>query len=185
MKTINWLSLVVLAALAVGCDPYTSAQGGTPNIVAVTGADFIDGATAIEATEASGVWTFGGTAALTCGDTTIGNTAGFFDQKEIFITFDRQVSGALVQTSPTDCTPAAGWLTVTPAAPNGAGFVWYSCYSPSSPKASEGGSVVVYLAADTGSSGWANAEFVAGTVGLHITGTVAGRAIDVVTNTCP
>ena len=120
---------------------------------------------------------------LTCGDATIGNSVGFIDQKEIFITFDRQVDGALVQASPTDCTPAAGWLTVTPAAP--AGFAWYSCYSPSSPKASEGGSVVVYQAADTGSEGWSNAEFVDGTVGLHSAGTVAGRAIDVGTSAWP
>jgi hypothetical protein len=183
MKNTKWLSLVAVAALAVACDPYSDAKKGSPQVVAVTAANLADGVDAIPATEASGAWSVAG---ATCGSVTDENDAvvndGQFDLKTVFITFDRQVDGALVQTSLTDCAPAAGWLTVTPVAP--AGSAWYSCYSPSSPSAAEGGSVVVYLGPAAGSGGWEDAEFISGSAPVHITGTVGGRAIDVTMGAC-
>ncbi|WP_242338337.1 MULTISPECIES: hypothetical protein [Anaeromyxobacter] len=182
MKNTKWLSLVAVAALAVACDPYSDAKKGSPQIVAVTAANLAGGADAVSADRTGEAWSSAGT----CGgildkDKAVVNP-GQFDATTIFVTFDRQVDGGLVQTSLTDCTPAAGWLTVTPAAP--AGSAWYSCYSPSSPSAAEGGSVVVYLGPAAGSDGWGDAEFIDGSAPVHITGTVAGRAIDVTLGAC-
>lgn len=198
MKTINWMSLIAVAALAVACDPYTDAKKGTPNIAAVTAANTADGATAVVGAPAGAAWTVTGNS---CGTLQVSATSpilnpGQFDVTAFFITFDRQIDGGLVQTSLTDCTPTGGWLTVTPAAP--AGFTWYSCYTPSSPQSREGGSVVVYQApaavpasagppaveAVLASSGWGDAVYI-DNAPIHITGTVAGRVIDVNVDACP
>lgn len=177
MRTSHLLSLAAVALLAVACDPYDDVKGGTPNVVGVGAANTIDGMEPVEGTAAATGWTVAG---ATCGSVEDDDHAivnpGALDQSYFYITLDRQIDGALVQSALDNCTPVAGTLTVTPAP--AAGNAWYTCYSPASPSPDQGGSIVVYQAAEGGSTGWADFEYLPAAT-YAITGTVAGQAINV------
>jgi hypothetical protein len=177
MRNFHLLTLVAVALLAVACDPYDDVKGGTPNVVGVGAANTLDGMDAVEGTAAAAGWTVAG---ATCGGVTDADdnvvNAGAFDQSYFYITLDRQIDGALVQTSVTDCTPVAGTLTIDPAP--AAGNSWYTCYSPASPSPDQGGSIVVYQAAAGGSDGWHDFEYLPAAT-YTIVGTVAGQSINV------
>jgi hypothetical protein len=178
MKNLLRISLVVVGLVSIACDPYDDVSGGTPNVVAAGAANVIDGVDAVEGTGASNVWTVAG---VPCGGITdaanVVQNPNQFDNSYFYVTFDRQIDGALVQSSVTDCTPATGsTLTITPA-PSG-GNIWYTCYTPSSGTSAEGGSIVVYQAPPGGSEGWADFTYLPSAT-YHIAGTVAGQTIDV------
>lgn len=177
MKNFKWMSLVVLALVAVACDPYEDVASGTPNIVGAGAANVVDGVDAVEGTAAGDAWTVAG---VPCGNVTDSHDVvlnpGAFDNSYFYVTLDRQIDGGLVQTSVTDCTPVAGSIAVTPAP--AAGNAWYACYTPSSGSPNQGGSIMVYQAAAGGSEGWADFTYLPSAT-YQITGTVAGRAINV------
>lgn len=173
MKTNNWLILGVVAAALVACDPYDDPQTAS----AVRSVFASDGGGSIDAD-----------AANTIADVACDAPAW------VQIVTNGRLNGAAIQQTPGDCRPAAGWLTVTPAAP--AGQAWYSCYMPSSPASYEGGSIVIYLADfsedDPGtpavdetfySDGWHDAAPFG--AGFTITGaTVSGVAVPTIAVTC-
>jgi hypothetical protein len=200
MKNLKWLSLVLTAVFAVGCDPYDDVKSGTPTFLSATAADLVNGV-------AYGAAATGDTATIdiTCADVTanfcpLDPTDPDADQLTdfttltdlaVFITFDRQIDGAAVQSTLDDCSPTAGWLSVTPAP--AAGEAWYSCYSPSSPSPDEGGSVVVFTAAvpavavppapQATIAGWGDySPLPAAPAPIVVSGTVAGRAVSVTVN---
>jgi hypothetical protein len=176
MKNIKLLSLVVLALGAVACDPYDDEEGGTPNIVTAGAANIPDGVDAVVGAAAGDAWTV---ADVPCGgvvdDDDVVQNPGAFDNSYFYVTFDRQIDGSLVQTGVDDCTPVAGSLTITPAPASG--LSWYTCYSPSSGSPNEGGSIVIYQAAEGGSSGWGEFEYLPQAT-YTVVGEVAGRAIN-------
>jgi hypothetical protein len=211
------VGVAAVAAVLAGCDPYSKATTAPPSVAAVTATSGTDATTGskVAGTEA---WTIDG-AATTCagaGATSAVSAA----QPIVFVTFNKQMNPATVQTSVTDCTPTNGWLKVTQ--PDGttpvtipSGTAWYSCYTPSSPTAAEGGSAVIFLgneqsalsltnnASNTSAecteavppeSGWASAQAIdataVGVTSVRFTGSVAdkeGRAlpIDVTVNYAP
>lgn len=196
MKKINWLFLVVLASVAAGCDPYDDVTtGGTPVLLSATAADTTNGV-AYSAVASGGTVTIDITCEAVADNLCAGIDPTDPDADElsdltdlsdisVFITFDRQVDGGLVQATLTDCTPKDGWLSVTPTAAAGEG--WYSCYTPSSPTEVEGGSVVVFAAdvpaAGATVDGWSDAVALpAAPQPITITGTVAGQAVNVTLN---
>lgn len=134
----------LLAGSVIACDPYEDEKGGTP---AVTGVVLSDGETPTEVTapDSSGTW------AVTGEDSA---------QNVVFVITNRLLSGSSIQTTPADCTPANNWLTVTTTAPEitcEAGTpAWYTCYLPSSPVPSQGGTVAIFRAceAPSASDGW-------------------------------
>lgn len=162
MKINNWLIVGVVAASLVACDPYDDAGKRGDTVIAVTGVavDPAAGAIPFEGTAAGAAWNVPGV------DCTVPNF--------VQITYNGLLNGAAIQTSPDDCTPAAGWLTVTPAAP--AGSAWYACYMPSSPSQNEGASVVVYLGPAGGSIGWVDAEPFPASITVD---SAAGAALDI------
>jgi hypothetical protein len=202
MTKLNGLSLAIAALLVAACDPYPSAAGGSAQVVTVTAANTQSGAGGpVEMTQTGGAWS--GTA---CTFTNPDNNTTSLDTTAIHIQFNKQLNGLDVQTSPSDCTPTNGWLSVAvTGTTDPADETWYSCYSPSSPDPALGGSVVVYRARKAAppellvSSGWADAfpDATSSTAarGLdpagtyHITGTVEGAPIDVTLSgngtTCP
>jgi hypothetical protein len=150
--------------------------GGTARIVdaGVSGTAWSQGASASAATPGVQTWSI---PICTVTDKTTGAVS--LSGSVINLIFNKQLDGAAIQTTPSDCTPAGGWLTVTPSAP--AGSTWYSCYSPSAPAANLGGSVIVYLAPTAPvSTGWADAATLAMTdLPINLAGKVAGESIDV------
>lgn len=152
MNNVKLLTLAI-AVLAVACDPYSKVPGGAASVAVVSatsGSRDADGVP-VDATAAGGVYTI--EAASTCtppsGATPFSVGA---DQSLVFVWFDRQIDGATVQTSLTDCTPVGSWLTASPAAP--AGSSWYSCYYPTSPAPYLGGAIVMFQAPEGGVGGW-------------------------------
>jgi hypothetical protein len=182
MKTIRLLSLVLLAAASVACDPYDDVKTGTPEIITVIAANSIDGVDPVLGTSGDAGWTVTG---ATCGgvldDADAVVNPGAFDQSYFVIVFDRQVDGALIQSDPVDCTPAPTSVTITPAPATG--NAWYTCYNPSAGTGDWGGSIVVYQAAEGGSNGWGDFEYLPSDT-YTITGNVAGRQIDVTVAPC-
>lgn len=183
MRNFHLLTLVAVALLAVACDPYDDVKGGTPNVIGAGAANTFDGLDPVEAVQAATGWTVAG---VGCGgavdphgpgaaDDEVLNP-GLLDLSYFYITLDRQIDGALVQTSVTDCTPVAGSLTISPAP--AAGSSWYTCYSPASPSPDQGGSIVVYQGAAGGSDGWHDFEYLPPQT-YTVVGTVAGQSINV------
>jgi hypothetical protein len=179
MKKLNWLALVMAAAAMTACDPYPGVAGGAARIV---DAGVTNHATWHQGT-ATGTPPTVAWSAVACTTPT-----GALEAPFITVVFNRQLDGAGIQTGVDDCTPANGWLTVTPPAP--AGSTWYSCYSPSAPDKTLGGSVVIYLgpaavaatattAAVPPSSSWSDAEDLAQPPPYHLTGVVEGESLDV------
>jgi hypothetical protein len=177
----NWLSVGIVAVLlAAACDPYTEAPGGPASIVSVLTTSGNAGLTATEGVASGGAWvvpppstdpTVGVGVPSTC--TTADGTLA--DESIIWVVMNKQINPASVQATTADCTPAGNWLTVTPAAP--AGSAWYSCYIPSAPSASEGGSIAIFLApAATPATGQGEAEPLPGaanaTTAYRVTGNV-------------
>jgi hypothetical protein len=152
----NWLTLGVVALLAIACDPYEATNEDPPSVVAVTATQTVDGdlvpASGAEVTP--GVWNVEVPSVCTAGESAALQTA-------LFVIFNKVMDGRTVQTyaetnesTPTApkfewfCDPFEGWLqtalTSGPAFP--AGGQWYSCYNPSSAVPGEGASVVLYHA---------------------------------------
>jgi len=158
----NWLMLAVVA-LAAACSPYEDADSGPAHILSVLTSSGSYGSVT-DGTETAGAWSVAEVPSF-C-DPVDGTLS---EENIIWIILDKQISAASVQTTlpdpltgdPGDCTPTGGWLTVTPAAP--AGFAWYSCYVPSGPQSSEGGSIVIFLATDAApASGQDEWDYVSG-----------------------
>jgi hypothetical protein len=191
--------LIALLATAVACDPYEGAKTAK-SIIAVTVVDFPlgDGFSApYSATQTAGAWAVTMTCADLCtlyNDTTVA-TDGPGDYTDlsnlaVFVTFDGQLNGDLVQTAVDDCTPNGGWLTPSPAA--GTGGAWYSCYTPSSPASYEGGSAVLFVdgipPVDEPIGGWGNVSgfdpgaTIPGTGAITLNGTLSGIGVDVTIN---
>src|SRR5689334_17684902 len=147
MTNIRRLMVGVAAVTAVlaGCDPYSKASTAPPAVVAVTATGGAGGdATTGTKSTTSDAWTIDG-ALTSCAGGKVTT-----EQPIVFVTFNKQMNPATVQSSVTDCTPAGGWLKVTQ--PDGttpvaipADTAWYSCYTPSSPTSAEGGSAVIFL----------------------------------------
>lgn len=138
MKTIKWPILAITALTVVtACDPYDDPNDADPAVVMVTSTSGAGDST--EGTASGTAWTV--TSASAC---SLAGGGAFADQPIFFVTFNKQMDPATIQTSPDDCTPAGGWLTVTPPPP--AGMQWFSCYTPSSPTTAEGGSAIIFLA---------------------------------------
>jgi hypothetical protein len=140
----KWLSIPALALALTACDPYEDENRDPPRILHAFTSNAV-GAT--EGTEAGGAWTIAGVPG--------GCAVPDDNQPVVWVTFNKLLNGATIQTDPTSCVPAGNWLAVTPAA--GAGNAWYTCYSPGSPTESDGGSVVIYQGPAAGSDGWADA----------------------------
>ena len=197
MKRILTMSL--LAASVVACDPYGSYsfKSGAPAIKTVSLLSYGYGLGFTGAASGS-AWTMDVGCAAVCAQIGSGNDpVDFYDPTVdtvapmswvvLFVTFDRQVDGANVQKAVDDCSPAGDWLTVSgTGSALGAGDGYYSCYSPASPADYEGGSVVLF--ANTGTpgtdavSGWSGSISLPDPVtapDINFAGTVAGTAIDV------
>src|SRR5690242_9496185 len=151
MTNIRRLMVGVAAVTAVlaGCDPYSKASTAPPSVVSVTATSGADATTGTQASP--GVWTIeGATSSCTPG---VGVELG---QPIVFVTFNKQMDPTSIQTSVSDCTPAASWLKVTEQAGTDVTgtlkdiddnpLEWFSCYTPSSPTSAEGGSAVLFLA---------------------------------------
>jgi len=186
------LLLIALLATAVACDPYEDAKTAK-SIIAVTVVDFPlgDGFSApYSATQTAGAWSVGMTCADLCdlyNDTTVvddsPSTYTDLSNLAVFVTFDGQLNGDLVQASVDDCSPSGDWLTPSPAA--GTGGAWYSCYTPSSPASYEGGSAVLFVDGVPAVGGWGNVSgftpgaTIPGTGAITLTGTLGGIGVDV------
>ncbi|GAO03512.1 hypothetical protein [Anaeromyxobacter sp. PSR-1] len=123
MKTLTKLALTLIAVAGLqACDPYEDENKGTPSVVNVIATD---GGAAVEGTNTGTSWT------VSSPSSTV-----------IFVKTNpgKLLDGASIQSSPTDCTPAGGWLSVNGAGPGN----WMSCYYPQSPASFEGASVVLY-----------------------------------------
>lgn len=71
----------------------------------------------------------------------------------IFVQFNKLLDGSKIQATPESCAPAAGWLSVTPAAASGC--AWNACYSPQSPDPNnESSTVAIFQACGGDASGW-------------------------------
>lgn len=154
MKNIQWSILGVLAAatLLAACDPYSSQSTAAPAVVMVTATSGSYGAYTA-GTQSGSAWTVADVPS-TC-DATTGAVAS--DEPLLFATSNQLLDGASIQASTADCTPAGGWLTVTPAAPI-AGDSWYSCFQPGSPSPDLGSAVIMFSAASGGAQGWYGAS---------------------------
>jgi len=192
MKRILTMSL--LAASVVACDPYSdySFKSGTPNIKTVSLLSHGSGLGFSGAASGSD-WTMDVGCAAICAAIGSGQDPiadGYFDPDVesapmtnvvLFVTFDRQIDGAAVQTALDDCTPAGDWLAVAGPA-LAVGDIWQSCYSPSSPTDVEGGSAVLF--ANTGAAaGWGLsgelADPAVDPTDYVFTGTLAGATVNV------
>jgi hypothetical protein len=179
---VNYRAIVLGALLAVGftaCDPYEDEKGGTP---AVTSVVLSDGSTPTEVTapDSSGTW------AVTGEDSA---------QNVVFVIANKLLSGSSIQTTPTDCTPANNWLTVTTTAPEiscdaGQTPAWYTCYLPSSPVPEQGGTVAIFRACEAPNStdGWFVLAQLSPSSTYHFTGSIqdsggAALPIDVTVTT--
>ena len=152
MKTLTkWMMAAFAAVAVVGCDPFEKAVGGPP---AVMTAGFSQDGVAFEGTGSGSTWTTSGVTSI-CGNTTAGlaEAPGF-----IYVKFNKLLDGFRIQTSPTNCTPAADLalaVTYNGSATPPAGTAWYACYTPSAPAPTEGASVFVFLGdAALAPSGW-------------------------------
>jgi hypothetical protein len=188
MKRI--LTMAILAASVVACDPYGNYdfKSGTPTIKTVSVADY-DSGFGFTGTATGAAWTVDLSCSAVCDQiaanngTATGEAPGDYTGLSnivVFVTFDRQIDGGAVQTAVDDCAPAGDWLTVT-GSTLGAGEAWYSCYAPSSPTNVEGGSAVLFV--NTGdASGWSAFTSLADPAtdpSIHLTGTAAGASVDV------
>ena len=177
---MNYRASIVLGALlALGisaCDPYEDENGGAPAIIGVT---LSEGSTATEVTQAdaTGAWAISGEDSA---------------QNVLFVLTNTLLDGASIQTSPSDCTPAGNWLTVTgPALTCETGTpAWYTCYVPSSPQPGQGGSIAVFQSCEAPSldGGWFDIGELAPSSTYRFTGEVRGGngaalPIDVTVNT--
>jgi putative hemolysin len=146
MNTAGKTWLLALLAAAAACDPFQGASTAVPQVVSafVTGYDG-DFLAPVEGTPgvAPGTWAVPGDGqpALTT-------------QNTLWIVVSNLLDGASIQETPdpdvdpetgTYCIPAGGWLS---ASQTPAGTTWFTCYNPSSPTADEGGSIVIFAAAD-------------------------------------
>jgi hypothetical protein len=136
---VNYRASIVLGALLAvgitGCDPYEDEKGGAPAVLGVTLAEGSHEHPIAGTDAGAGAWTV-------AGDEN--------QQNALFITTNKLLDPATIQTSTNDCTPANGWLQVTgPAITCETGTpAWYSCYVPSSPSPQEGASIVVFQACE-------------------------------------
>jgi hypothetical protein len=170
MKTIKWLSLAVLGVTLAGCDIYEDENESAPVITVVVTSNHNEG-TYTEATldTGTGVWSASIPSICDAGvPHAVDNT--------LWVTFNKQMDPTSVQTSVDDCTPAGDWLAVSIAAP--AGEAWYTCYSAGSPTSTDGASVVIFLAADTGADGWSEAVGPLGTAAAATAYTFTGTIQD-------
>ena len=169
MKRILTMSL--LAASVVACDPYSSYdfKSGPPAIKTVSLTSYGFGIGLSGAPGTGSAWEMDAScasvAALVCPNLAPNSCGSTGDQPcspidawdptletspmtlvVMFVTFDRQVDGGAVQTAVDDCTPAGaspGWLSVDYDI-SASGDTWMSCYTPGSPADYEGGSVVLF-----------------------------------------
>lgn len=147
MKNLKLLTLGI-AVLAVACDPYSKTPGGAAKVAVVTATSGSrdNSGVAVDATASGTDYTVA--AHASCKD----GVGPVVDQSLTFVWLDKQIDGATVQTSVSNCTPVNGWLTATPDAPSGRS--WYSCYYPSSPAPELGGAIVVFQARSGGVAGF-------------------------------
>jgi len=190
MKRILMMSL--LAASVVACDPYSSYEfkSGTPAIKTVSLLSHGSGL-GFSGTASGAAWTMDVGCAALCAVVGSGtDPLTYFDPDVesapmtnvvLFVTFDRQIDGAAVQTALDDCTPTGDWLGVAGPA-LAAGDVWQSCYSPGSATDVEGGSAVVFANAGA-ADGWGGsgelADPAVNPADYVFTGTVAGATVNV------
>jgi hypothetical protein len=170
MKTIKLLSLAVLGVALAGCEIYDDENTSAPEItVVVTSNHNLGNATEGVLDTVTGVWTVNADSVCDAGVVyAIDNT--------LWVTFNKQMEPLSVQTDLSDCTPAGDWLAVSVPAP--AGQAWYACYNPSSPTSSDGASVVIFLADDTGADGWADAYQFPGDPTVATTYSFTGSILD-------
>jgi hypothetical protein len=190
MKTTTKWILAALTAAAFGCDPFQEAVKGPPAVMSAgftsvqdgTGYDglptapgvvpVVDNPTPVPSTCMSPGVIYAGDKAGTSPPTGL-----------IFVKFNKLLDGYSIQTSPTDCMPAAALsLAVTSSKATPAGEQWYACYDPQAPSPTEGGSVIIFLGdspvapATAGPTGWDGALSIPADgdliTTLHATGTV-------------
>ncbi len=150
--TTKWILAALTAVAASGCDPFQEAVKGPPAVMSAgftsvqdgTGYDglpttpgvvpVVDNPTPVPSTCMA-------TGAIFAGDTGGSDPTGF-----IFVKFNKLLDGYSIQTSPTDCTPAAALgLSVTSTKALPADTQWYACYNPQAPSPNEGASIIVFL----------------------------------------
>jgi hypothetical protein len=177
-KTIRTGMIAALAAIGLaGCgDPWQGGNKANPEILRVIAMDPNNlaafdstGSVQANAPDGAGVWQVTGL--------NYTNADGKPAQASLLIVqANKLLDGASIQVSPTDCTPAAGSFTFTPADPTTAiagapaGTTWYACYNPTSPNTDQGGSIMFYAGTDALDPSSAQ-SFVGGTL-VTVTGSV-------------
>jgi hypothetical protein len=174
MKLSVSKTILILGALVAACDPYDDESNPTPRItevVSVAGesVDPTDPEAGYEAAHSYAVTEAPADA------NTPWEIAGDSGHSALFVKTNVLLRGTTVQTTDSDCTPAAGWLQVNgAAAPAG----WMSCYNPASPTPNERSSIVIYQGATpTGGpagKGWFTQAAVPAAFN-HLTGTVTSK----------
>ncbi len=181
MKTCNRLIVGALAVAlaAAACDPYASENKDAPYIAAVfaTDGDATNGAFAVDGTGSGSTWTIADIPSTCFPDPATPSTGTVLaDAYAIFVTANKLLSGASIETTAGSCIPAGNWLTAT-TPPTGQS--WFTCYYPSSPSVDLGGSVVIFkTAAYTDTDSWNAVATLEGDPFVTITYTMSGSVSD-------
>ncbi len=141
----RWIgaALAVAAVGAAGCDSFLEENTSPPAMVRVIA---FDGSQTAKYQPALVEVAAAGPITLAPVETKDACAPTVFARNVFAIQFNKPMDGASIQASPTDCTPAAGGLTVAPAAI--APEAWYTCYYPSSVVTGTGAAVYVVRTAD-------------------------------------